>query len=180
MRENATVSESVTLQTKGLDALLKALKRQPIARVGILGNSVSRVENKTTLSFSEVQNMSKPRKGGPQLTNAEIGAVHEFGSSTHPQRSFLRVPLTDRLNKELEASGAFDKETLHQVIMSGTVVPWLKKVTVLAEGIVAGAFATGGYGKWAQWKSPGYQNNTGNILVDTTQLRNSITSEVTE
>lgn len=124
--------------------------------------------------------MSKPRKGGKQLTNAEIGAVHEFGNSTHPQRSFLRVPLMDRLNKELQDSGSFDKETLRDVIINGTVVPWLKKVAVVAEGIVAGAFDTGGYGKWAQWKNPSYQNNTGNILVDTTQLRNSITSEVKE
>ncbi len=172
------MSEEVTLETKGLDDLLKAIKgKMPTARIGILGSS-TRVESKTKLTFEEVQNMSKPRRQGQTMTNADIGAVHEFGSTTHPQRSFLRVPLTDRLRKEMESSGAFDKEVLKKVVASGSVLPWLSKIAILGEGIVAGAFSSGGYGKWPGWKSPGYQNNTGNILVDTTQLRGSITSEV--
>lgn len=173
------MSEEISLNTKGLDALLKAFRNPPVVRVGILGNHNARTEGKKTLTFSEVQSMSKPHRMGKSLTNAEIGAIHEFGSATHPQRSFLRVPLTDRLNKELNRSKAFDPEVLRDVIISGTMIPWMKKIAVVAEGIVTGAFGSNGYGKWAPWK-PGYQNNTGNILVDTTQLRNSITSTVVE
>lgn len=151
----------VEINTKGLDKLLKALKaKPPVARIGILGDSGA-------------------REGGGK-TNAEIGAVHEFGTSRHPVRSFLRLPLTTLLDKELAKAGAFDKDVLAQVVAQGTVVPWLKKVAVVGEGIVLGAFDTGGYGTWIP--SYGGEGNprTGLTLVDTQQLRNSITSEVVE
>jgi hypothetical protein len=151
--------DTVTLNVKGLDQILKALKSNPpVARVGILGSTNSRSS-----------------KGS---SNATIGAAHEFGTTTIPQRSFLRVPLTENLSKQIESSGALDKNVLADVIKSGTVVPWLKKITVLAEKIVLGAFDSQGYGKWPSWKNPSYSNNTGMVLVDTQQLRNSITSEV--
>lgn len=171
---------AATINIKGLYKLLKALKqKQPVVRVGILGDKTQRTENKTKLSFSEVQNLVKPRKSGKQLTNAELGALHEFGGANMPQRSFLRMPLTERLNKEMQRSGAFSEQAFKGVMQQGTVIPWLKKLAVLAESIVLGAFDSGGYGKWPKWKK-GYTNRTGMILVDSQQLRNSITSEVTE
>jgi phage gpG-like protein len=147
----------VELNLAGLDKLLKALKgKQPVARIGILGNDNAR------------------SGGGP--TNAEIGAHHEFGTSKLPQRSFLRIPIQEQMQKELEQSGAFDKEVLNQVIAQGTLVPWLKKMAIVAEGIVAGGFDSGGYGKWP----PSDMRSKANAqtLVETAQLRNSITSEV--
>lgn len=161
-------NDAFTINVKGLDQLLKALKAEPpIARIGILGTSGHR-----------------EAKPGEKLapTNAEIGAAHEFGSPARglPQRSFLRMPITDRLEKEMEASGALDKDTLASVIEKGSVLPWIKKVAVTAEGIVADAFASGGFGKWPAWKSSNYSNKAGQLLVDTQQLRNSITSEVKE
>jgi phage gpG-like protein len=167
----------IKLETKGLDQLLKALKaKPPVARVGILGEKANRTEGKTTLTFDEVRSLSKPRKGGNVPTNAEIGAAHEFGTSRLPARSFLRVPLADRLQKEMESSGALDKAVLAEVIRSGSVVPWLKKVAVLAEGIVADAFATGGFGKWKP--SDMRYKKVHQTLVETNQLREAITSEV--
>lgn len=148
----------VSLKVDGLDKLLKALKRQqPSARVGILGSTASR--------------------GGGGPTNAEIGAVHEFGNSTHPVRSFLRMPLTTFLGKQVEKSGMFSKDIADEMIKKQSVVPVLEKVAVIAEGIVLEAFDTGGFGTWAPW-APGYMNNGGQLLVDTHQLRDSITSEV--
>lgn len=144
---------------KGLNQILKSLKgKQPTVRVGILGST-------------------NPRTG-KQNSNATIGAAHEFGTSRLPQRSFLRVPLTDHLNERLEKSQAFDKDALKDVIKSGTVIPWLEKVAKIAEQIVLDAFQSGGFGKWPAWKRPGYTNRTGMLLIDTQQLRNSITSEV--
>jgi hypothetical protein len=161
------MSEDVTLETKGLDKLLKALKmtQPPVARVGILGGS---------------KNVRAGNDGNS--SNATIGAAHEFGAPAQgiPERSFLRVPIAEHLQKEMESSGALDKEVMADVIKDGTIVPWLKKVAVLAEGIVADAFATAGFGKWPAWKNTGYTNNAGQVLVDTGQLRNSITSEVKE
>lgn len=166
-----------TINVKGLDQILKALKaKPPVVRVGILGEKTQRVEGKTTLTFSEVQNLKKPRRGADVPTNAEIGASHEFGTSKLPQRSFLRMPLADRLQKEMESAGALDEKVLKEVIRSGSVVPWLKKIAVLAEGIVLGAFDSGGYGKWKP--SDMRYKTVHQTLVETQQLRNSITSEV--
>ncbi len=153
-----------TLKTPGLDKLLKALKAPaPIAKVGILGGKVSRPP-------------AEGQKDG--LTNAEIGALYEYNDGSKPGGSFLRVPISEHLEKSMKASGALDKETLAEVINSGTVIPWLKKVAIIAEGIVAEAFDTGGFGKWKPSDMSRKKNHQ--TLVETQQLRNSITSEVKE
>lgn len=167
------MSDDTTINVTGLEKLLKALKTRtpPTAKVGIIGD-------KNRPHYAEVKAGQKAPKSIP--TNAEVGAAHEFGAPARglPQRSFLRWPIQERLQKEMESSGAFDYDTIAAVLKQGSVKPWLTKIAILAEGIVVGAFGTNGYGKWAGWKTPGYQNNTGDILVDTTQLRNSITHEV--
>jgi hypothetical protein len=151
------VSDDVTLNVKGLEQMLKALKgKKPVARIGILGASASRP--------------------GSDLNNAEIGAMHEHGTTQMPQRSFLRGPLEDNLNARLESLGAFDKDVLREVIATGSVKPWLLKVTAEAEGIVLEAFDTGGFGKWEPSDMSRKKNQQ--TLVETQQLRNSITSEV--
>lgn len=171
---------AVTLNTKGLDKLIAALKGpRMVVRVGVLGGKVTRVEQKDTLTYSEIVNLKKPIRQGKHLSNAEIGAIHEYGDATHPVRSFLRVPLATKLQKELESSGAFTKEAFAQVLRSGSVVFWMRKMAVVAEKVVIGAFSSEGYGKWAPWKG-NYESNTGMILQDTTQLRNSISSQVVE
>jgi phage gpG-like protein len=71
-----------------------------------------------------------------------------------------------------------DKDVLNDVLKSGTFTPWLKKVAVLAEGIVADAFASGGFGKWPPSDMTHKKNHQ--TLVETQQLRNSITSEVVD
>lgn len=167
--------ESDTVNVKGLDLLLKALKvsKPPSARVGILGD-----KNKPHFVSA---------KAGQKLpnhipTNAEIGAVHEFGSPKRgiPPRSFLRIPISEKLQKYMEDAGAFDEDVFAKVIKTGSVLPWLKKIAILGEAIVSDAFDSAGFGKWKGWKNPNYTNQTNQILVDTQQLRNSITSEVKE
>lgn len=153
-----------TLKLDGLEKLLKALgsARKPVVRVGILGAAAR-----------------EPIKGSKTApSNAQIGAWHEFGTSKSPVRSFLRMPLSEKLQKELDSSGALDKDTMQGVIKSGTVIPWLKKIAVLAEGIVADAFDTSGFGKWKL--SNMSRKKVHQTLVETQQLRNSITSEVRE
>jgi phage gpG-like protein len=152
---------TVELDTKNLDKLTKALKREAAKiRVGILNSGAARSDKKTVAN------------------NAAIGAFHEFGTSRLPVRSFLRVPITDHLAKRLESSGALDKNVLKQVIAEQTIIPWLRKVAVLAEQIVADAFASGGFGKWRPSNMTGKHNQQ--TLVETGQLRNSITSEIKE
>lgn len=138
------------LNTSGLDKLIKMLKGNlPSLKIGIFGDS----------------------------RNAEIGSYHEFGTSKMPKRSFLREPMIDGFEKALENSGAFDKDALKDVMAEKSIKPWLEKAAVVAEGVVAEAFANGGNGNWAPWVK-GYENNTGQLLIDTQQLRNSITTKV--
>jgi phage gpG-like protein len=155
------MSEDVKLDTKGLDALIKALKDAlPRARVGVLGSKSIRAKS----------------TAGPN--NATVGAFHEFGQGHMPQRSFLRVPIAEHLQSKMEGSGAFDKDVLAEVVKQGTVVPWVKKIATLAVSIVHEAFDTQGFGKWPGWKNPTYTNDHGRVLEDTGQLRDSITSDV--
>lgn len=157
-------SDAGTVNVKGIENLLKALKgKPPKARVGVLGSKVNR---------------GNDGSGKSQQTNADIGARHEFGLGNMPQRSFLRVPIAENLDKYMANTGFTDEESLKQVIKDGSLKPWLKQIAVLAEAIVSDAFDSGGFGKWPAWKTPGYTNQANQILVDTQQLRNSITSEV--
>lgn len=152
-------NDETTVNVKDLTQLLKALKaKPPVCRVGILGDKNSR------------------QGKGP--TNSQVGAAHEFGTTTIPQRSFLRVPITENLGKEIERGGLLTEDKMKEVIKKGSVTPWLEQVAVSAEACVADAFDTGGGGSWPAWKDPNYENNTGDLLVDTTQLRDSVTSEV--
>lgn len=152
------------LELKGLDRLLKALKdsSKPYIRVGILGSDA------TTAHTDE--------DGKSGLTNAEIGAIHEFGSENHPVRSFLRMPLSTYLSENLGSAGAFTKETMQQVIAEGTIDPWLEKVKIIAEETVAEAFDTGGFGEWPA--SDMEKKKVHQTLVETQQLRNSITAVI--
>lgn len=151
------MSTDVSLKIDGLAKITKMLKGQlPNIRIGVLGKDA--------------------RSGGG--SNATVGAAHEYGTSKMPARSFLRMPLTEYLNKYLEKSGVFSEHHLKQLLKEGNLIPLFKTIAVQAEAVVAEAFDTGGFGKWAKWKNPNYKNNTGQVLVDTQQLRNSITSEV--
>lgn len=152
------MADDVQINLKGLEQLEKALKaKSPRIRVGILGDGA-------------------PRDDG--LTNADVGAIHEFGTSSSPVRSFLRMPLTMLLEKSLEGSGAFTPATLANVVKDGSLVPWCRLVAVTAEGLVADAFDTGGFGIWPP--SDMRRKTVHQTLVETQQLRNSITSEVKE
>lgn len=149
-------NDAVEINMKGLDQLLKALKNPPTGRLGVLGGKTQRKES--------------------GQTNAEIGKKHEFGEDGMPIRSFLRVPLMDRMQKALDKAGAFTKEVLDAVIQIGNIRPWLQKVLIVGEGIVAEGFDTGGFGKWPPSDMTYKKNHQ--TLVETQQIRNSITSDI--
>ncbi len=155
--------DKTEINVDGLDKLLKAFKNPPQLNVGILGGGAR-----------------APSKAGEKraLTNAEIGAFHEFGTSKLPQRSFLRVPLINHLNKRLIESGVLGKDEIKEAIKSGTMIPVMLKVGIVAEQIVADAFDTGGFGEWRPSNMSKKQNHQ--TLVETQQLRDSITSEVVD
>lgn len=143
----------VTVVSEKLDNLLKAFKKVPTVKVGIMGESDTRSDG---------------------LSNATIGAIHEFGFGV-PMRSFLRMPLISGLSETIEEN--LDVK-IDAVADEGSVEPLMRKIGIMSEELVRKAFDTGGNGKWPKWTTPGYTNNTGQLLVDTQQLRDSITSAV--
>lgn len=146
----------LSYSTKGLEQILKAVKGRPLkGKVGILHDSA--------------------RRGRGSQTNAGVGAAHEFGTSTLPVRSFLRMPVQGYLMKEAERSRLFTDKAIKEVIKQGTLRPWLEKLNECALKVIDKAFATEGFGTWAPWTKP---HDHGSILVDTSQLRHSIEAEV--
>ena len=149
--------KSFTYNDYGLDALLQAISGQlPRAKVGVLGDNTKR------------------KKG--EKTNAEIGLKHEFGEDGMPVRSFLRVPLIENLQKYVNKSKAYDESTLIKVIDDGKITEWVRALGIIGELVVADAFKTGGFGKWPA--SYMRYKKVHQTLVETTQLRDSIISEV--
>lgn len=160
------MADDVVLEIKGLEKLLKLVKKKPPTfKIGVLGAG------------------ARHPKAGQHgtTTNAVVGAVHEFGAPARgiPQRSFLRIPLIEGLQKEIESAGLFDKKSGDEVVKQGTLLPWLQKLAICAEAVVDDAFENQGPG-WAPWASPTYSNEGNLILTDSGQLRQSITTEVKE
>jgi hypothetical protein len=111
-------------------------------------------------------------------SNASIGYKHEFGDpvANLPVRSFLREPIIQQMQAYLKKSQAFDKNVLKKVVTTHSVEEWIKKIAFTAEQIVFDAFNSTGFGKWKP-SNMAYKTNK-QTLVETQQLRNSITSEV--
>ena len=150
------MSKNEDLNTENLDRFIKSLKNLPSGSIGVLG--------------------SKDLRSGNVGSNASIGAKHEMGADGMIQRSWLREPIIDHLNEFLEKSGAFTPVVLKEVIKSGSIKAWMTRVMIVAESVIAEGFASGGFGKWR----PSNMNLKKNkqTLVETQQLRNSVTSEV--
>jgi len=150
------MGKTIEFNCEPLKHLIAALKNPPKVRVGVLGTGA--------------------RSGDSGQSNAEVGARHEFGAEGMPIRSFLRMPLTEKLQQSLDQSKAFDDETLKEVAASGKLNPWMEKIGLIAEQIIAQAFRTGGFGKWKP--SDMKRKKVHQTLVETQQLRNSIVSKV--
>ena len=118
----------------------------------------------------------KDAREGVGGSNASIGLVHEFGSYTKhiPERSFIRMPLRKKQNELVKEVKEFIGEHLFQ-----GVKPFLKKVGLAAEAAIDEAFASGGFGTWDPIKpATEARKGTDAILIETAQLRRSITSKV--
>ncbi len=120
---------------------------------------------------------------GTVTTIAELGAIHEYGApeSGIPQRSFLRVPLAAK-GKELIASISNDLK-----FSKIDTDKALGKLGARGQSVVLEAFNTQGIGKWAPLKpstinarKKGTGGGSNKPLIDTGQLRHSITFEVRE
>mgnify|MGYP000868033099 CR=1 FL=1 len=163
-------------------ALLKALPgkfsalRAGRAVVGVLEDTNERSRSMTRAEKARSDRMATSTPS--DQTNAEIGYRHEFGEGKIPQRSFIRVPLMDNLGPRLAAPE-------FKTVVEGFLTDTASRDEVLgymaeaAEDTIDEAFETGGSGKWpALAASTIKSKGSDEILVETTQLRHSITSRV--
>ena len=93
--------------------------------------------------------------------------------------NFVKSGLIERLANYLVSKKAFSKQAVDEAIKEGTLLELAKKVGVVAEEVIQEAFATRGFGKWkANKPSTIARKGSDSPLIDTGQLRRSITSKV--
>jgi len=144
-----------------LRAITKILKENKLkVKVGVLGDNGSRKDGR--------------------MNNATIGLFHEFGTYKMYARSFLRMPLSFKFNEYVsKAKGLGGAKLWETIYEERSMKPLLKKVGIIAERVVDDAFQTGGFGTWPDLHAETWLRKKNlQILIETGQLRRSITSEV--
>lgn len=137
-------------------------------KVGILGEKAARIND---------------LEGKSDLTNADIGAIHEFGSKDGriPARSWLRVPLIDNIQKYMDKLEDKFKTKYNFLNTKKIIEPLLNELGLAGVKIVQEGFVTGGYGKWKPSKKlKDGDTKSGDTLVETGQLSQSISMEVSK
>ncbi len=117
---------------------------------------------------------------GEPIGNAQLGAVHEFGvvSKNIPARSFLRMPVIAQLPAVLKATS---RDHWHKVILKNGILGALGLLGGYALDAIHLSFETGGFGTWQRLKARTIKRKGSSaILIDTAQLRQSITAEISD
>lgn len=160
-----------------LDKLIKSLKdaEKYRVRIGILGDKAAETHKNSS------------------LTNAQLGAIHEQPENDGtkiPKRSFLEMPLKEKLGDEIKN---LKKDIFKSLFIKNNPRQFYIQLKIKALEIVKNAFATNGYGQWAPLTSRYEQTQISkvkgkkkreqywlnhNILTDTGQLRRSISGKV--
>lgn len=153
----------ISVNLDGLEDLKRKLGSEYYARIGIIG--------------AKAATEHEDRDGEPTgLTNAEIGVLQEFGNEHIPPRSFLRMPIVERMKDIVRFLGSSKVNSLFE---AGNIKGIFKALGIEGEGIVQDAFATRGFGMWKP-NAPRTIAAKGSDapLIDTAQLRRSVSSDV--
>lgn len=151
----------IRFDLKGLEQLNDNFKDSEkfVTKVGILGDKAL-------------------RKNSQGITNAEIGAAHEFGSFIRklPRRSFLKDSL---LYKKDELVTFLGKLIKNNILSRLGIKSIFSQMGIRAEKIIQEGFESKGFSKWTPLKDSTIKaKKSSSILIDTAQLRSSITSVV--
>ncbi len=158
--------EESTYNTSGLDELIKmASSNKCTAKLGILGDKDSRTS----------------KEAGAE-SNATIGARLEFGSMKNGKVfSFLRMPVTEFLDKQIAKPGFFNQKDIDLAIQRKTLKNMIEKIAVAGLAIVLEAFDTGGFGRWPDLEpSTWAKKKVKQKLVESHQLRDAVSFEIEE
>lgn len=173
----------ITFDIEKLLAIRAELKKRYVARVGVLGQKTNRAPMQAGESHEQYKaRVNKLRKQNllpenDDQTNADIGLLHEMGSASRhiPRRSFLEMPLTMKMP---EYAGRFGKD-LSRGLDEGNIRPAFVRLGIKGEQVVQLAFASRGFGVWpANAPLTVARKGSSQPLIDTAQLRRSITSDV--
>ena len=177
----------VRLNLNNLEAIESALGTRMVARVGVLGGHNARVEQmkgETHAAYKrKARQYIKTKEGttGSQ-TNAYIGLVHEKGSLSRGirRRSFLEIPLIIKVDQLLEVRNSLLENFIHGGEHSvDRLRAAYRDLGIIAENIIQRAFASGGYGQWPPDSDTTKRRKRSSApLIDTAQLRKSISSDV--
>lgn len=141
-----------------LNNFLNALSDKHVVKVGILADKTVRPTQDT-------------------VTNADLGAIHEFGSPSKniPARSWLRMPLMVKSTYIIKTAS---KEML-SLLANGDMLSVLKDLGFACEQAIDWAFFSSGFGTWAKNK-PGTIKAKGSSrpLIDHSFFRRSVVSKV--
>jgi len=150
--------------------------RQATVTVGIQGANASRTKRgRPRFSSRKSKSVRRRKRSGAALTVAEVGAIHEFGSGRIPKRSFIKGTIDQQraqilrrmeIGGEGVLTGKLDQRTAMELIGEYTVGRIKQR---MANGISP-----------ANAPSTIARKGSSTPLVDTGQLRNSITYEVHE
>lgn len=144
----------------GLHKLAKSLEGLGVVRLGLFGEKAS-------------------RSTGGEVTNPELGAIHELGSATRgiPPRSFLRMPLQARAGEIVRrASRGMDK-----LLAEGNGKQVLENLGAAAMQAIMAAFKSSGFGTWAPNRpATARRKGSSKPLIDTGALRRAVTWQVKE
>lgn len=175
---------SVSIDLGKFLKMREEMAKRYVTRVGVLGQKTNRIPMLTGESHERYKlRVKKILKDRPELaennekTNAEIGLIHEMGSlSQHiPRRSFLEMPLTLKMPEYAKTFG----NQLMKAIDDGNIKPVYTNLGIKGEQVVQLAFASRGFGIWpGNAPSTIAKKGSNSPLIDTAQLRRSITSDV--
>lgn len=155
------------VNTKALDTIDQAFKTKYSTKVGVLGGAGLHPEGK--------------------LTMAEIALKNEFGEISAssgrkktPARSFLRFPIEFK-SKAIAQDLLKLKDKIEQNLINGDFKYFFTMMGISAEGKIQEAFESRGFGQWkANAPYTIKKKGSDSPLIDTGELRKSVSSEVKE
>lgn len=164
------------IDTDKIKSIEEQMGKHLVVRVGILGNKTQRVAKEPGETHeaykTRVQKLRKKFKNVATVTNADIGLAMEKGiiSRNVPARSWLIQPLTQSSERLFGVA-----KQLIDNMTENTIVTSYQLLGAEAEAIIQEAFDTSG-GPGNTWAPLKYR--IGSPLIDTGQLRRSVTSQV--
>lgn len=170
--------QTFNFDDSGLQNLLKAMSGDGSVRIGVFGGEHMEAGQKRKIGSDQGRlGGRKQTKTKSGMTNAEVGFLMEYGAPQRkiPSRSWLRMPIMSKINQIVKDSA----RGFSEAVKTGDSKKFLTIVGINAEKWIELAFDTRGFGSWAANRpSTIERKNSDTPLIDTGQLRRSVTSMV--